>query len=135
IEGELALYAEELADKPRFVVINKMDLPETRSLLEYVLPQLDVPEELIFLVSAVTGEGVQELLLAVARQLDEIPRDQPESADTLERRIYTLEPDDDEAWEVERLSAHHYEIRGKKIERTLAMTDFQYEEAAERFQN
>lgn len=134
IEQELAQYAPELAAKPRFVVINKMDLPETRSLLEYVIPQLDVPEEQLFTVSAVTREGIPELISAISRQLAEIPRELPEREEATERRIYTLDELNEEQWYAERLSAHHYQVEGRKIERTLIMTDFSLPEAADRFQ-
>lgn len=132
IQGELEAYSPELAERPTFIVINKMDLAETRSLLEYVEPQLEGKAERIFRVSAATGEGIRELLEAVSQRLAEIPRE------TLRRdepmRVYTLEEEDEAAWEATRLSDHHFEVTGKRIERALLMTDFSLEEAADRFQ-
>ena len=132
IQNELEAYSPELASKPMFIVINKMDLPESRSLLEYVEPQIEGKSEGIFHVSAVTGEGVRELLEAVSRRLDEIPREEPERTETV--RVYSLDDDDDDAWEATRLSDHHFEVTGRRIERRLAMTDFTLDEAADRFQ-
>ncbi|CAN5712325.1 GTPase ObgE [soil metagenome] len=132
IQKELEAYSPELASKPMFIVINKMDLPETRSLLEYVEPQIEGKSDGIFLVSSATGEGIRELLEAVYRRLDEIPREEPERTETV--RVYTLDDEDEYAWEAEKLSAHHYQVTGKRIERMLHMTDFSLPEAGDRFQ-
>jgi GTP-binding protein len=132
IQRELESYSPTLAAKPMFIVINKMDLPETRSLLEYVEPQLRGRSEAIFMVSAVTGEGVQELLNAVSRRLAAIPHEKPEREHTA--RVYRLDDVDDDAWEARRLSEHHFEVSGVRIERALLMTDFSLDEAVDRFQ-
>jgi len=132
IQRELEAYSPKLAEKPMFIVINKMDLPETRSLLEYVEPQLEGRAEAIFRVSAATGEGVPQLMEAVSRRLAEIPRERPERVEA--QRVYRLEEVDENAWEAERLSAHHFEVRGVRIERAMQMTDFSLDEAADRFQ-
>jgi len=76
IETELGRYAADLAQKPRWLVINKIDL----------LPAADRPlardmlvEELgwkgpVFLVSAATGEGTGELAQAVMRELESLAK-------------------------------------------------------------
>jgi GTP-binding protein len=71
IVAELKKYSPELARKPRWIVLNKIDLvpPEQRAaLLDDVRRRLrtKVP---IFAVSAATREGCRELMGAVARQL------------------------------------------------------------------
>jgi len=132
IQNELEAYSPELAKKPTFIVINKMDLSETRSLLEYVEPQLEGTAEHIFRVSAATGEGIPELLAAVSQRLAEIPREESEPREPM--RVYTLEEVDESAWEATRLSEHHFEVSGVRIERALLMTDFGLDEAADRFQ-
>jgi GTP-binding protein len=81
----------------------------------------------------VSGDGVPELMAAVAERLKDIPR-LVDLVPTEEHRVYTLDSVDDNAWEASQLSAHHYEVQGRKVERMLKMTDFLNEEAAERFQ-
>jgi GTP-binding protein len=76
---------------------------------------------------------VTELLNRVQQLLNDLPPVE-EVAPPPERRVYRLEENRDEDWEVDRLSRHHYEVRGPKIERTTRMTDFGNEEAASRFQ-
>lgn len=134
IQKELREYSEELAEKPMFLAVNKVDLAETQSLLEYVLPQIKDQVEQVFVISAATGEGVSDLLEAVSRRLEELPRERPKVAEPAGVRVYRLDDESEDHWEVEQLSKHHYQVSGKRIERLLVMTDFSLPEAAERFQ-
>jgi GTP-binding protein len=71
IDRELALYSAELAKKPQIVAVTKVDVPEARAAgekLAKLLGRRKKPVK-IHLVSAVTGEGIPELLDAVARVL------------------------------------------------------------------
>jgi GTP-binding protein len=71
IDRELALYSELLAAKPQIVAVNKVDVPEARAAarkLEATLRRRKKPPR-VLAISAVTGEGVPELLDAVAREV------------------------------------------------------------------
>jgi GTP-binding protein len=75
IDRELALYSEELARKPQIVAVNKVDVPGAREAarkLASALARRKVKREVVA-ISAVTGEGVPQLLDAVARVLYEAP--------------------------------------------------------------
>lgn len=82
LESELARFSEELADKPRWLVINKTDLLDAQELQlarEALLAALDWQGP-VFEVSAATGAGTGTLAQAVMRalrlmddQLDEPP--------------------------------------------------------------
>jgi GTP-binding protein len=69
IDRELALYSPTLAEKPQIVAVNKADVPEARkgaaALRRALARRKHGPRE-VHLVSAVTGEGVEVLLDAVA---------------------------------------------------------------------
>jgi GTP-binding protein len=132
INEEIAAYSPELAGKPQIVAINKADLPETRENLPRLMDALTGEGYPVVVISAVTGEGVPDLLRLVFERLRELPPAAPVISPQ-ERRVYTLETTP-EAWEAERISAHHFEVRGRKIERVTKMTDFANEEAADRFQ-
>jgi GTP-binding protein len=132
IQEELAAYSDELTAKPTFIVITKLDLPETREYLPLLREELEHRADGFFAISAVTGEGVAELTQAVAERLRDIPRSELEQPAV--ERIYTLSDHDDRYWEIERHSAHHFEVRGRRIERLFKMTDFRLDQAAERFQ-
>jgi len=69
IMAELASYSEGLISRPMIAVITKMDLPENREAsaqLKETLEQGGLP---VHQISAVTREGVQELLHAIAKLL------------------------------------------------------------------
>jgi GTP-binding protein len=69
INRELALFNPELAEKKQIIVINKIDLPETRENLPKVVPWFEERNLKTFAISAVTGEGIPPLLDEIARQL------------------------------------------------------------------
>ncbi len=74
IDRELALYSAILAAKPQIIAVNKADLPEARkgaSALRRALARRKGGSKEVYLVSAVTGEGLDELLDAVAGVLYE----------------------------------------------------------------
>ena len=70
--AELAKYDNELAQKPRWVVLNKMDLvpeEERAALIEEYRRELG-QDRRIFTMSAATREGTQELVKAIAQEVD-----------------------------------------------------------------
>lgn len=132
ITREVASYSEELGSKPRVVVINKIDIPEAQENAAILRMELEERGETVFEISGVTGEGVKELMEALSQRLAEIPKPERPTVDA--ERVYTLDSIDEQAWHAERLSQHHFRISGVNLERRFHMTDFQMEEAAERFQ-
>ena len=75
-----------------------------------------------------------ELTNAVAATLREVAQQEREAEKPQERRRYTIASVDERAWEVSRLSRHHFAVTGVGIERFTKMTNFANEEAVERFQ-
>ncbi len=74
IDDELARYSPELATRPQIVVANKSDavLREEESVIRFEEHVRALGRELVF-VSAVTGEGLRELVNLVADRLEELP--------------------------------------------------------------
>jgi GTP-binding protein len=134
VDAELLAYSDELASKPRFAAINKIDLGEARDNLPRLHGALKGRVERVFDISGVTGEGVPALLTAILERLRDIPRLVELVPTTSDHRAYTLESHDESHWEVERISPRHFQVTGTRLERALRMTDFTNEEAAERFQ-
>ena len=74
---ELQQYSEELAKKPRWLVLNKVDLVPADDRNEYcanILRQLKW-EGPYYLISAETGEGTKQLVQGVQYYLDELSAD------------------------------------------------------------
>src|SRR5207253_3737911 len=65
IEAELAEYGG-LADRPRLVVLNKVDVPAARELADMVRPMLEARGLTVFEISAATHEGLRPLSFALA---------------------------------------------------------------------
>src|SRR6185436_103441 len=72
IEAELAAYAvdegtQPLTQRPRIVVLHKVDVPDARDLAELVRPDLEARGLEVYLVSSASHEGLRELSFAMAR--------------------------------------------------------------------
>jgi len=76
VREELALHSPRLAEKPELVAANKMDLHGAEEGLRRLRGGLD---RRVVPLSAMTGEGVRELLGAVLRMLQELPREAPQA--------------------------------------------------------
>ena len=129
ISEELALFDAKLARKPQLVVLNKMDLPQTQALWPSVEQVMKAQGQGATSISAVTGEGVKEMLRTVAGLLASLPKDEPATTEVKvfrpveEDKALTITWEDD-AWQV----------RGAEVERVAAMTNWDLDEAVQRFQ-
>jgi len=128
INRELALYSEKLANKPQIVVLNKADIPDTHMMLALLREALGTDE--IMMISAVTGEGVPELLRKVIATLDALP---PEEIDEELFVFRPLDAREDRSYTVTQIGPDTYRLAGQEIERLAAMTDWNNYEAVDRF--
>lgn len=71
LEDELKLYAEEVYEKPRIVVANKMDLTGAEESLEKFIKEVEAK---VYPVSGVSGEGLKELVPAIHRMINDEKR-------------------------------------------------------------
>ncbi len=65
IEAELTAHGG-LADRPRLVALNKVDIPDAAEIAEMVRPEIEARGLRVFPVSTKTGEGIQSLVFAMA---------------------------------------------------------------------
>ncbi len=70
ISHELACFDPQLLNRPQLLVITKLDLPTTRERLSEVTEAFARRGIALHTVSAVTGEGIQELVWQIARTLE-----------------------------------------------------------------
>lgn len=139
INEEIATFDPEMREKPMFVALNKVDLQEARDNLERVNAYMaEHGYGKVFEISAATGQGTAELMAAVATELREIAEREGDTRrrdeEAPKRRVYTLGDVDEQAWEVERTSRHHFRVKGVGIERFTRMTNFDVPDSVERFQ-
>ena len=129
IEHELVQYSASLADRPRLVALNKIDIPQARELAELVSPELEARGLPVFLVSAATREGLTELSYALAGEVSRYRASLPPPEPT--RIVLRPAAVDDSGFTVERDPADPdaFVVRGAKPERWVLQTDFGNDEA------
>ncbi|MCR4999124.1 MAG: GTPase ObgE [Lachnospiraceae bacterium] len=125
INEELSAYNMNLMEKPQIIVANKMDAvtPEEKEATLNKLREA-FPDNKIFVISAVSGEGVDALIREVANELeayegDEIIYEQEFDPQDLlaEEGDYTIEVNED----------GEYVVEGPKIEKMLGYTNIDSE--------
>lgn len=72
LNRELALYKPEMAQKPQVVVVNKVDLPEVEARLPEIRQLFSSLGVKVFFISAITKQGVSELISEIAKILEEV---------------------------------------------------------------
>jgi len=130
INTELALFDEALGEKPQIVALNKIDLPQAQERWPGVRAALEALGHHPLAISAATHENVPELLRQAVAALDALPEVPAEAA---ERPVYTL-GEDPFAFEIKRQPDGSFRVSGQRIERAVAMTYWDYDQAVARFQ-
>jgi GTPase len=133
INEELKQYNLRLTERPQVIVANKMDMPDSEENLKVFKEKLqeDYP---VFPISAVTRQGLSELLYAVADKVEttsEFPIHEEEETG-IHRVLYKHEEEEKE-FEITRDPDGTFVVSGAKIERLFKMTDFSREDSARRF--
>ncbi len=134
LEDELARYTPALggvlADRPRLVALNKIDVPDARDLAELV--RSEVAERFgwpVFEISTATREGLRELTFAMAAQVRAHRAAQPVAEPTrvvlrpvaVDDAGFTVAPDPE--------LPGGFIVRGARPERWIRQTNFDNDEA------
>lgn len=128
INEELRLYSERLARRKQLVVANKMDLPEAEENFARLKEHVEAKGFEIVKASAATGDGLRELMYKAYELLQQyVPEEDEEDL----ARFDEIDPD---SFDIVPGNDTDYEVRGKNIERLVAMTNFDNDEALYRFQ-
>ncbi len=131
IESELQLYSPELADKPRLIVLNKLDLPLARQHQEELATAMHQRNLPFHAISAATGENVRELTFLVDQMLEELPVLAETTMDEMPEIVPLTE---DWTFEISRPQPGYWSIACPALERRVKMTNWDYFESAMRFQ-
>lgn len=135
INKELEAYNKEIAVRPQVIAANKIDvIPADSDAIMRIRREFEPKGVKVFPISAVSGEGVRELLYYVNNLLEELPSEPlifeqeyfPEEA-----HMYSDEPcsvvyDEEE---------EEYVVEGPRIEKMLGYTNLESEKGFVFFQN
>ncbi|MGW0531977.1 GTPase ObgE [Streptomyces sp. NPDC003032] len=127
IEEELRQYGAGLENRPRIVVLNKIDVPDGQDLAEMVRPDLEARGYRVFEVSAVAHKGLKELSFGLAELVAAARAAKPKEETT--RVVIRPKAVDDSGFTVTREDDGIYRVRGEKPERWVRQTDFNNDEA------
>ncbi len=131
INKELKKYSEKIARRTQILVANKMDLREAQENLPRLRELAEREGLKLFAISAATREGLSELIDYVGQWLENyVP--EPEAEDT--KVVYDEDKEDPEQVTVKRDMSGDFVVAGKALEKLVAMTNFQNDEALRRFQ-
>ena len=132
INRELEQYGAELSERPQIVVANKCDAPGTADKIADLKRAALDDGHMFFAVSAVTGAGLNTLMLAVGEQVAKLRAELAVSDEPVDLR--------DDEWERRRLQREKrfrivqeapgaFRVVGRAIERMVIQTDWENEEA------
>jgi GTP-binding protein len=125
LEAELAAYGG-LADRPRLVALNKIDVPDARELATMVRTDLEARGLTVYPVSAATHEGLRELSYAMA-DVVQTARATPQAVEPT-RIVLRPRGNDDAQFTITRVDGA-WHVRGVKTSRWIRQTDFSNDEA------
>ncbi len=74
VRRELELYNPHLLNRPEIIVVSKSELTDSAEVSERMARELDRP---VLAISAVTGQGLAELVRGIAERLREIKSEEP----------------------------------------------------------
>ncbi len=147
INEELALYADELAVRPRIVVANKTDVAGTEEVCERLAEQVRADsiaaaggnefaaspiDPKLYRISALTGDGVESLKAAIAHKVHELREAAREEleANVQYEHVWELRREErDKRFEVRKLSDGVFRVSGQQVERMVVQCDWENEEA------
>ena len=117
INEELKKYSEKLAERKQIIVANKIDSmqdDENYKALEKLAKENDME---IYKISAVTGDGLNELFNHVAKIIKTLPKE--EIVEIEDRIVYTLEEDEEEQFKIEMIKPGEFIVTGPAAQRLM----------------
>jgi len=130
INRELTKYSEKLGRRKQIIAANKMDLTGAEQNLERLKAELGDEYE-IFPVSAATGQGLELLILRAGELLKQIEAEPLEEEETEERVL--IKPRERERFVINQEDGV-FIVSGREVEKHIAMTDMDNEDAVRRLQ-
>ena len=143
IEAELASYSADLGivggrvplvERPRLVVLNKIDVPEARDLAEFVRPEIEERGYRVLEISTASHEGLRPLTFALAALVRQARASEPTPEPVVvlrPRAVDRRRGGGGGEFTVTRRETDHvyFLVTGDKPERWVRQTDFAIDEA------
>lgn len=138
INKELEAYNPEIASRPQIIAANKIDVmymnPDKDDIIERIKNEFEPKGIPVYPISAVSGEGLRELLYAVQNKLDGLDDKPivfeqeyiPEEHLSIQNEPFTVEYDEEK---------DEYIVEGSRIEKMLSYTNLESEKGFRFFQN
>ena len=125
INKELKKYSEKLSTRKQIIVANKIDVMQDDTRLKEVEKLAKKEKMEMFKISAVTKDGVEELIDYVAKTLKTLPKE--DLIDIEDKIVYTLEDKKDE-WKIEKVDGV-FKVTGKAIQRLMGRINIEDNES------
>ena len=155
LEQELGEYANDLElplgaipspERPRIIILNKVDMPEAKELAEFVKPEFEKLDLPVYIVSTASHEGLKELNFALANLVTQMRADIAAREETVEEERVVINPLSEpgqrrrngrnagvQEFEIEREEDRNgnywFTVTGTKPERWVVQTNFDNDEA------
>lgn len=130
INKELKQFNPNILDKPQIIIANKMDMPSSLSNLEKFKNKVNVD---IYPVEAINGNGLKEVVLALAKMLEKIKKQPLYEEEKFESHVLYKFKEEQPFTVIKQDNV--WIVKGDKVEKLLKMTKFNTDEAANRFAN
>ena len=143
---ELPLGAIPIPERPRIIILNKVDMPEAKELAEFVKPEFEKLDLPVYIVSTASHEGLKELNFALANLVTQMRADIAAREETVEEERVVINPLSEpgqrrrngrnagvQEFEIEREEDRNgnywFTVTGMKPERWVVQTNFDNDEA------
>lgn len=130
INNELKEFNPKILDKPQIIIANKMDMPNALTNLEAFRKKVDVE---IYQVEAINGNGLKQVVLALAKMLEKIKKEPLYNEEKFESHVLYKFKEEQPFTIIK--TDNVWLVKGEKVEKLLKMTKFNTDEAANRFAN
>lgn len=127
IRKELGDFDKKLLDKPEVIIANKMDMESAKENLKEFKKKVNKE---VFEISALTGEGIDKVLVKIADELDNI-KDEPLYENEQFEKYVLYKFKEEKPYRIYK-DNDVYVVSGEEIEKLLRMTKFT-DEGARRF--
>lgn len=138
IQGELAAYKADLSKKPQIIALTKTEGLDQEIIADQLakIKKISPNGTKLFAISAQSKQQLPELLRAVRQYVEaersRVAEEQAEAANDVP--VLTLNSAEDKAWTITR-EGEVFTVKGRKIERFAARTDFDSEEGVQRIRD